>query len=971
MNHAKWSYRLLAVTLILMPATAFAVDVVWVGTGDGNTWTDANNWRVVGNDSTFPSCLNKAVPTEAVGQVVDAVSVGSAHWSATSGDPQPDLHNGLKDMDNSFGEHDGKLEKSTGHQAERFNLFPGNRLTMTLTAPKPGQYVIALQGMTGKNNSHVLEYRRGEQWVKVPVLSGDPNWPKGWQVKIFRYLIETAPGQTKIPIRLYSTKQRLALHGMVLAKPMGDPFSGKAGPAGPHPRLLFSKDEIPALRKKLTEDPFCSKMYPKVRNIGYAKTILDKGGFDKVQESKVMRFRKYLLIGSISSAVMDDQANRKLALELIEKAMTWKSWGNPLRQAGMIRTMSIAYDCLYEHLGADLQDRMRRRIENETRNLYMQAVTGAWWASKNRANNWQAVCNSGIGMGGLALAGEADMADELLAWGKDQCKIYLRTTLAADGSCREAYSSYFNYGVGSALSFLFMLNNATGENLLGYDNDVLARTVDFSLYLMHPQRDGFCQFDDTNFGYQMNGVTIMAGLAKYKQDPLAQWMVRNYAGPESGRDKLPGWRSWEQIYLLLWYDPNLATIDPEQSDRTPLARAYDEPGEPGLQRWSSGHVVMRTGFSSKDDICLMTQCGDSGGYHGHADQGSFVLDAYGGHLVGDVGKYGGYGGIGNNWAHGPDSHSIVTIDGKSQVSNHQALDGRKERDGTIDAFVHSRFVDYTLANSKPAYDAGKNPVTRAKRHFLFVRKSQRRGYFVLIDDLAKPDDDEHVYSWRLQGTHFHRAVLDETAAAFSFVPSDDNYWNRGGAYAEGKGASLQVLFATPGEPKMNVVASQKVRGWLKGKASPPEGTDTFFPPYVTVEQTAKRGLFAALLYPESKRLGVKMPPVERINDEGRVGFRVGEDLILFRTAGGTIKANGVETDAQMLLITGEGKGREFFVTGATYLISGGKERFRASAPISIALDAENKGAADGPKEGYTIQLDSGKKLKLAGRAKIE
>lgn len=915
--------------------------------------------------------VNSPIDRTEVGRIVDYVRMGYAHWSSASGDPKPDVLGGARDIDDSFGEHKGRLKDGDRSEPRVFELYPGNELTMVLKAPRPGRYVVGLMGMTGKASSHELEYRRNGKWIKLPTLSGDKEWAKGWQVKIFCFLIETGAGMREIPIKIYSTKARLALYGAALAELRKDPFEGKPPEGGKHPSFLFSSDDIPALRKKLTEHPFCSKMYKQVRNVGYGRTMLDRGNFD-TPGHRIGYFRSFLVKAAVTSAIDGDQKNRDLAVRLMEKALTWKSWGATLNNAGMIRTMSIAYDCLYEHLSPALRDRIRRRIEKETAALYLESTLGAWWGSEGRANNWQAVCNSGIGLGGLALRGESRYAQDYIDWGKRLCKVYIKTTIAPDGSCREAYGSYFNYGVGTAFSFLVMLKNATGEDLLSYDNDVLTRMTEYSLYLMHPQRDSFCNFDDTDFGYHMNGVAVIAGLAMYKQDRIAQWIVRNYGGEDSGRGALPGWRPWEALYTLLWYDTELEPESPDKSPRTPLARAYIDDAPPGTRRWSSGHVIMRTGFESKDDICLMMQCGDAGGFHGHADQGGFTLDAYGGHLVGDVGKYGGYGGIGNNWAHGPTSHSIVLIDGKSQVYNHRDGDGRKERDGTVDAFVHSDFADYALADSKPAYDAGKNPVSRARRHFLFVRKPNRRGYLVVVDDIAGADKSrEHAYTWVLHSTQFHKVVLDEANGAFSFVPSDDNYWNRGKAFEEGGDATLRVLFAASPAPKLEVVKSEKVGGWYDGKPGPPGGTDTFFPPYVKATRTARRGQFAVLLYPESERLGVKMPSVKRIAEGDVTGFALAEDLVLFRRSGKEIRYGEVLTDAELLFISGEGGKRKFLVKGATYLSVGGKKLFTADVPICLALDGDAKGAADGPKGGYTVTLGSGAKVQLKGRAKIE
>ncbi len=331
---------------------------------------------------------------------------------------------------------------------------------------------------------------------------------------------------------------------------------------------------------------------------------------------------------------------------------------------------------------------------------------------------------------------------------------------------------------------------------------------------------------------------------------------------------------------------------------------------------------MRTGFESKDDISLVMQCGSASGYHGHADQGGFLLDAYNGHLVGDVGKYGGYHGPGSDWAHGQTSHSIVLIDGKGQADDHQIDDGRNGEDGTVDDFLHSDFVDYALANSKVAYDDGGNPVDHANRHFVFVRKPNRRGYVVIFDDVQSSVAGDHDYSWLLQGTQWHRPVL-QGVGAFRVEPSGDNYGGRGDRY-EGRESSLQVMFAAPQSPSMQIVSSELVNGQT-----------VEFPPYVKSTYRSQRGIFAALLYPENERLGIAAPQVVRIATGELVGFHLGDDLVIFHKGQGSWTYQAIETDARVLYMElSDPQEIKYLITAATTLKSEGAEVFRSDTPVT-------------------------------------
>jgi hypothetical protein len=890
---------------------------------------------------------DSVISTDAVGEILDVVKMGAEHWSHASGDPNPDLLNGIQDIDDSFGQHKGKLKNS-----QSFDLR-NSEATMVVRAPEGGRYALCVRVRTGKDRRGAVEYMRGNQWIALPRISGDPQWKKTWQDKVFCYVVETALHQTEIPLKICAIEGAMTLQGVALAR-LQTGISSQDAQGVQHPRMLLTVAEIPQIRKRLKGNSFLSERINTVHSPGFARKALAKGDFDKLGDNKADAFQSHLLPAAVLGVILDDESLLTLAEQYVEKAIQQQDWGTTLRQAGMINTVAIAYDCLYDRLGSELRERVRSRLERETNALYREAVLGAWWGTEMRANNWQAVCNSAIGVAGLAMRGESALAPQYIQWGKRLCQVYLKTTLAADGSCREAYASYYNYAVGNVVNFFVCLKNATGEDLLDYDDRVLQQTVVYSLYMLSPLRDGFVPFDDTEFGYHMNGIAVMAAMARFRQDRLAQWLVMYYGGQQSGRDRFPGWRPWEQVYTLIWYDPQLAPESPNTSSRMPLAKAYIDDGEPGTGRWSSGHVFMRTGFESKDDIALAMQCGDAGGFHGHSDQGSFVLDAYGGHLIGDVGKYGGYGDVGNNWAHGPTSHSVVLIDGRGQVANHMDGNGRLARDGTVDAFLHSGFADYALANTTIAYRAGKNQVGHAYRHFLFVRKPQRQGYFVIVDDVDKGDGTPHEYSSLLHSTQHHKPVTNAEQGQFSFVPSEDKYGEENPrAYAEGADASLQVLFALPEKPTMEIVSSEKTRGWDKGKAYP-DGAPVHFPPCVKTSCRAERGLFVTLLYPESNRLKIAMPQVKRIVERNKAGFVVGQDIILFRQDGKMLQQDDLVTDGEMLLATGKGDVRSFLVAKATYLSVGGKKLFQASATVSVAVDAKGAGAVDGPAVGYTL-----------------
>ena len=865
--------------------------------------------------------VGEQVEIDQVGLVHDDLRMGFWHWSHASGDPDPnDAFQGINDYDDSVGDHDcnfsempytawDPIAEDFGASEWPFTFPAGSTTEFVMTAPAPGQYVMAFQALVHLSNNCRLEYKANGQWVPLNTFGADANQPEEWyQTALFAFVVETDPGQTQIPIRVINPDYKLAISGVILAEFRGDPFAGRPTSGYTHGNMLFDKTQASSLLATFQADPFLSQRYDYC--VGRA-AVNNPSQYDVVPERyNVTGYREELLLNSVLSAINGDASMRNMAIELLMKPTNWIEWRKfgPLYHAGTLRVMATGYDHLYDYMTPAQRDTVRRRLDKEAMWMYVQSLTQAWWSPDGRANNWQAVTHTGLGFAGLVLKDESLRAPQYLDWAKYQNKLYVKTTLSASGSCREAYGSYYTYGLGNANAFFAVLKNVTGEDLMDYDNGVMQKTVPYSIYMLDPLMDGFCSFDDASH-QSTTPATVMASMVKYKQDPLAQWMVQNYMGEYSSKSSYPGWRAWEQLFPLLWHDGNVPMEDPDTSPRTPLAKAFIEDGPAGEGRWGSGHVIMRTGFTSPDDIWFVLQSGDSGGYHGHVDQGSFILNAYGGHLVTDRNR--------DDWSREYASHSLVLIDDVSQVNDHRWGNGRMTRDGTVDDFYHDVNIgDYALANSKIAYDAGPHPVDRSLRHVMFIRKPNRQGYFVIADDVQSSTPGNHNYSWLLQSANWHSVALSNDGT-FRINESGDRYY-RYNDY-QGRQAELQVMFATPQNPTMKVVTHEF-----------DDPTKSKIIPYVEATQNAERGLFVTLLFPESDRLGIYTPTVTRIDDGNLAGFELGGDLVLFNKAGGVWVHDDIQSDARMIYLDRSNPGEiSYLVAGATTLHVDGEEIFSA------------------------------------------
>ena len=879
--------------------------------------------------------IGDRVDTYDIGEVVDHLRLGFRHWSSASGDPTPDVLDGIADLDDSAGDHQvafttapysvwDEASEVLGISHWPFTLDPNNVMSFVMTAPAPGQYVVAFQGLFHTSGRYYLEYRKGAQWISIPDFG--PTSGDAYQTLLFCFVIETDPGQTQIPMRIYSTGYKLGIGGFVLGKLVEDPFAGSPTSGIPHGNAILAPGEAATIWARTTGNTFLYNRYLGVKNEGNASNNLSSGYFNNLSRGIVTSYWGKLLINTLLSELDGSTTRRNQAIQMLDKCVGWADFRTigKLHHGSLIRVIAIAYDHLYDHLTPTQRNNIRRKLDRETRDIYIDYLTMNQSSLGPRFGNWGAVTHSGMAAAGLVLRNESRYAQQYLDRGRWGCQGYLESGLTASGSCRESYG-YYNFALGTLAPVFVMFKNILGEDLVDHDGGVAQQTVPYSLYLLAPTRDGFFNFDDMDYGYSHNAISPIGYFSVYKQDPLAHALLKRFAGEDSGRSAWPGWRPSFRLYSQLWYDPNMASEDPDTSPRMPLAAVFAEDGAPGAARWGSGHVVMRTGFTSDDDIAFALQGGDSGGFHGHPDQGAFLLTAYGGQLVSHVGKFGSYSSAGSEWAHRGTSSSVVLIDGVGQVDDHRWGNGRMARDGTIDDFYHDpSLADYALANAEPAYDDGNRPVDAALRHVLFVRKPQRRGYFVIADDLQSSSPGEHDYSWLLHGSNWHRAVLG-TGGSFRFEKSSNTYDGQASKF-EGRDADLQVMFATPQDPAMEIVNREYVNGqW------------TYFPPYVKSTYRAERGVFVALLYPESARLGVSTPPVTRIDQGDVAGFRVGDDLILFHKGQGAWTYESIQTDARLVYLEmSDPQETRYLVAAATTLMVGNVEVLSSAQPVTTS-----------------------------------
>ncbi len=624
-----------------------------------------------------------------------------------------------------------------------------------------------------------------------------------------------------------------------------------------HPIVLFDPAELPRIRARLKEGAG-----PRI--LAYLQRSAAEGSPAEA---------------GLYSLLAEDPAPAKKAVPRLLREAARPS-GSGLALGRQVQGLALGYDLLYPFMAVPEREKAREALDRFARDLFLAGFghTNGNWLGNNQVS---------LGIAGYALREENRYAESWILQARWAVSLYLHNTYDPEGADFEALSRYFAMGMDPTLVFC-AAERRQGRDWFDYRGGLFNGIVEFSAYMLLPTRRAWVPFDDA-FLKDVDCPATFAAIAGLIRDPLAQGIFDAvYRAPQT----------WVGNGLLAaaYYDPSVPVEKPEESKRLPLGRAWwgfsgEREGES-----SSGHVFLRTGFDRREDILFAAQCGDTGGWHGHADQSSIYLHAYGDVLVQDPAIIGDYETPLCEWMKGSEAHSLVLVDGES--SPHYTVGDRLNwpiryfKGGEVDGFVHTPTLDFVSMDFRRglALNPKLKAAERANRTALFFRLPDRQGYFVIVDEVVK-DAAPRRYDWLLQPDEEHKAVK-RGPGHFAFTGRVD----------------LEIRMIEPANPDHSV---DTYPGYPAGYLR------------VRSRENRPRGLFLTVLYPRKKEMA--LPEIAEVRQGGAIGVRIGEDLVLFGTApGGGVRAAGVETDGRLaaLRISG-GTVRNAVVVGGSSLSRNG------------------------------------------------
>ena len=425
--------------------------------------------------------------------------------------------------------------------------------------------------------------------------------------------------------------------------------------------------------------------------------------------------RKMALIGQ--AAVLTGRRDfvdkaRELALAV---ARTWNPNNGShmkhcdLQAANLLTGLVWCYDAAWHSMTPEERKDVAAAIEERGRQYWEDA--NPFRGNEAQNHSWdrvQAIAFAAVGLAAWPEAAEwFDFAAKMFAY-------RFLPSLGFDGENNEGMA-YWSYGTGLALKFVDLARAVTPLDL--YRHPWLARTARFPLYSA-PQEGYQIAFADNgtlNHGQLGPAARVFTGkLARHSGDAVALW----YAG-------MPGDRS-------LRAEPPVAI---------PQSVYYPHIG-----------VTLFNTFlaDGRENVAVGFHAGKFFAGHQHADQNSFVINAYGDKLAIDGGYYDWWGSPHfNGYSTQTVAHNTILVNGKGQVSLTEGADAVSS--GYFDS---PNFGVITGDASAPEVYGGA--LSGFVRRLVFVKPD-----FVITYDRLKADTPS-VFRYQL---HTHTDRQEDTAVS--------------------------------------------------------------------------------------------------------------------------------------------------------------------------------------------------------------
>jgi hypothetical protein len=521
-------------------------------------------------------------------------------------------------------------------------------------------------------------------------------------------------------------------------------------PPGSHSRLYFGNGDAGELRAR-TRLPEVAELWGRLEEL--AKTARESGDLADGGRITSMLDRRFLLptlpgyfdfatragnriiYNALVGYVDGDSTKRAAAKRAMLEVARWPTWQPPwfdahgqhtYYPAGMLASeMALGYDLLYDDLTAEERRAIRRA-------LIERAIDPTWreYVLDNRimanTSNW-----IGHTVGGSLVALSAIYGDEDNPQFIERAAGLLRKF---EDHLAASYLSDGSYGEGISYQEFDLLTSTMAmtavDRVFGIDYWSRSNVAKSLAYQMHVLAQPIVQTQDMGDSHPPSGYT-MAAIARHSSDPLVSWYYRQFPH--------------RSISDFLFF---------------PGSRPQHAPDGPASQVFPvRGNAVFRTGWGP-DDCILIFRAGPNFN-HNHADQGSFLLRAFGEDLALDAGYADYYKDpYYDTYFSQAAGHNTVLVDGNPAS---QSIADTREFPALaayprITSSITSEFYDAVTSELESVY---QGRLKRFTRRLIFVKPQ-----YLLVRDEIEAAGAPASYDWLLHVNDKQALQITEASALY-------------------------------------------------------------------------------------------------------------------------------------------------------------------------------------------------------------
>lgn len=392
-----------------------------------------------------------------------------------------------------------------------------------------------------------------------------------------------------------------------------------------HPRVIFTDADFADIPEKLSSNPVLKTIHDKI--ISKAITSLTASELERTLSGKRLLSvsrdaEERILACAYAYKTTGEEKYLTRAEHDISTVCNFSDWNAKqhfLDVGEMAAGVGLAYDWLYNELGADTKTLVQTKLDEFA---FTPANDGVWNLNfYESTGNWNQVCNGGLVCAALAVY-ESDQttAKGIIEKAMETNISAMSEMYSPDGNYPEGYS-YWCYGTLYEALMLTAMETATGSDTGLSQTDGFSSTGKYMLHMEGPLKMCFNYSD----------------CASSSIPCLAQWYFAYKFNDKSllylEKDRLSSYGSSSESRLLTLIAYYALKMQITSLDDIPAPEDYFFRGE-----GPTPVVLIHDNWKMDiNDKFLGIKGGKASTSHGHMDAGSFVYDAFGVRWSADLG----------------------------------------------------------------------------------------------------------------------------------------------------------------------------------------------------------------------------------------------------------------------------------------------------------------------------------------------